>query len=63
MKSRGYSLLGLQTLDPLLRFFCTQVLEGGGVGGAGGAGVNMAGSGNGRTFSYEVDGMSMDDER
>ena len=29
--------------------------------GAGGAGVNMVG--NGRAFSYEVDGMSMEDER
>ena len=30
------------------------------VAGAGGAGVNM--DGGGRAFSYEVDGMSMDDE-
>ena len=31
------------------------------VAGAGGAGVNMVGGG--RAFSYEMDGMSMDDER
>ena len=31
------------------------------VAGAEGAGVNMAESG--RTFSYEVDGMSLDNER